>query len=276
MIDALEQKIKTHWAVFRTGDGSPVAKLCFTKFCQRIVQEHTKVLFLVTYKDKPLCVLKIMRSNSFNEKLKKEATAQKELLGEGVSTISNVLFEDNIDGRYLYAEEVVDGVPLSKKQAFKKEKEIVELIASFPSSGEITITAAAEIFEKHLPEGDERVTQLLQELQSTPVVLKTGLTHSDFGRPNILYRRGQFHIIDWERAGDRPFYLIDAVYFMIKLRRISGSDDWKKRALPIFMRYTGLDEKTANALYCIQSLFHHTYKHHPDVYQKLIAAFTSH
>lgn len=200
MIDELHALVINH---FGTG------QLRFTKFCQRIAGPETKVLFFVSKDGAPLCILKVMRSAEYNGMLKREKEAQESVPPYGSCRAPEVYFCGFVQGRYVYAEEVILGLPLTRKQAARHEREIVEFLNSLPK----------------------------------------GLTHGDLGTPNILKDGNDLVVIDWAHAGERPTPLIDAVYYMVRLRRIKDLADWRCRAMPVFMRYTGTNATEAEALY---------------------------
>jgi len=245
--------------------------LIVTKFCQRIVGQNTKVLFLVTCQEKPICIIKTIRDVRFNEKLKKEKEAQEKIKGSSVVVVPRVYFDGIMDGRYLYAEEVVLGKLISSRLAKKNEGEIVKMIQSFPVYGNISSKKLVDIFSECIPEEDSRLPVFIKYINGVDVVLKKGLTHSDFARPNIMVNFNKLYVIDWERAGERPIWLIDAVYFMVKLRGIRNIEEWNKKASPVFIRYTGVNTDTATALYCIHVVLEIFRKKYPERYNVVIS-----
>ena len=115
MIDTLQNIVLANWHTLPPSDSLPDRNsLLFTKFCQRIVQPHTKILFLVTYHGEPVCILKIMRSTKFNEKLKREKIAQTVAPSSHHLRAPRVFFDGYAGGFYVYAEEVAEGVPISR------------------------------------------------------------------------------------------------------------------------------------------------------------------
>lgn len=237
-----------------------------TKLCQRIASDNTKVLFYVTHRQKPLCIIKIMRSAQYNENLKREGSFQEKLAGAGIDCVPKIYFEGMIDGVYVYAEQVIAGELVSKRIAKKKEEEVVRLIKSFPTYDAISSEDIADVFARHNDAEDNDISALVDLLRSKNVFLKKGLAHSDLGRPNIMHENGKIYIIDWERAGNRPLWLSDAVYFMMKLRGIRSLAEWEKKAMPMFMRYCGVDADFAKAMYCVIKLYDIYYKKYPERY----------
>lgn len=273
MINELRESVVRNWSCLKQDDGCNVDELSFTKFCQRIVCENTKVLFLVTYKGNPLCIIKVMRNIRFNEKLKNEARAQKTIFSLNMSAVPRVYFEDMVGNLFIYGEEVISGLPISRRLALKKEREIIEIVKSFPVDGEISSRITAKVFDAHFHEKDDRIRRLIEHLYKSDVVLKKGLTHSDLGRPNILSHNSGVRFIDWERARERPFWLIDAVYFMVRLHKIRNIKEWNGKAAPILMRHTGITAEVAESLYVTLMLFEKSYRKYPEAYKKIISDF---
>ncbi len=277
MINELRNIILNNWNTLpHVGEDVPTAdQLSITKFCQRIVQPHTKVLFLVTFQNKPVCLIKIMRAVRFNKKLEREKKSQQTIKPSGIVYIPQVYFDGYSNGLYFYAEEVIQGLPISRKVALKKEKELVHFSSSFPTYGEITASNLASIISEHLPTDSNQFLKFhLEQLHESPAILKKGFTHSDFARPNLIHCSGRIYVIDWERAGDRPFWLLDAVYLMVRLRKIKDFEDWKKRAAPLLSYYTSITLESAGVLYSLLIIFEILYKKYPEHYKKLVSQFS--
>ena len=242
-----------------------------TKFCQHIGGPDTKVLLFITYKNRPLCVAKVMRDVRFDEKLRREKNAQEEAYGADVRAGARVYGAGTILGRDAYLEEIVEGVPMSRHEAEVHEEEIVRAVATFPVQGQVSSRALAEAITSFVPTESPHLVPLLQFLKhDTP--LRTGLAHGDMGRPNILSTKNSFRIIDWERAGERPFHLIDAVYFMMRLRKITSVSEWQERAAKDFERYTGAVTGESTALYALLMCYQTFKRKYPDRYEAVVSA----
>jgi len=230
----------------------------------------SKVLFLASYCGRLLCIVKIIRDSFFNDKLKKEKEAQEKFGKAGDMSSVQVCFESYIDGRYCYAEGVAPGKPLSARSACKLEKEIIKKISAFPVTGEVSTNDLTRIFFDSVPSGDAEGASLIKQLGNKTVFLKKGFSHGDFTRKNVLEKNGSFFLIDWDRAGDRPFWMIDAIHFMSGLRNINSFEDYKRDILPLFVEYTGVDIDIAKALCCIEAIFEILCKKYPKNYQDAV------
>mgnify|MGYP001558479707 FL=1 len=273
MIEHITQLIEKNWKYLPVAQIPCEKEAVFvTKFCQRIVGKDTKVLFLVTHKGTPVCVVKTTRDPDFNEKLRHEKESQEKVAVFGNISVPEVYFEAMVGGHCIYAEEVAQGKIIPKKTARKFEKKVVDFIAGFSSGGSMSSKELASIFLMFAPPDSTLITELARRIQSKDVLLKKGFTHSDFERPNILYRSGLLHIIDWGRAGDVPFRFIDAVYVIVGNRNIKNLEDWKK-IIPEFTLYTGVDGATAEVLYCIMVICKTLRKKYPERYFAVVDGF---
>lgn len=274
MIEKIIQLVENSWHLLPTGDVSCERRFLFvTKFCQRIVGKDTKVLFLVTHKESPICIIKMTRDVGYNEKLKHEKQSQESGMSIPPVFVPVVYFDGTIDGHYIYAEEVVEGSVVSERIARKYEKRIAGFIASFPFGGSISSSKVVSMFAEYISDTDKNMSIHLKCLKERNISLETGFTHSDFERPNILHRGGKLHIIDWGRAGDAPFRFIDLVYFIASGRRVKDIEGWKK-VIPIFTKYTGMDTATAEALYCIMMILKTLRKKHSEKYFAVVKEFS--
>lgn len=276
MSDELKALVGSHYKTLGiVGDAPDARELLVTKFCQRIVQPHTKVLFLVTHKNNLLCVVKMMRSPIYDAQLQREKRAQEEAGVQKSVRAPRVYFEGSVAGRYVYAEEVVEGLPVSKQVALAQETELLDFIGSLPTEGSIEVREVVDRVAAHVPQEEKRVAELLGRLARTGATLQKGLTHGDLGRPNILQDAEGLRVIDWERAGDCPIRLVDAAYLLGYLHDIKNVDDWNHRAAPVLMRHFGINAATAEALYCIQKIFEVLYKKYPERYRAAARALAA-
>lgn len=274
MIDDFCALIASKWASLQQEGTCEESALQFTKFCQRVVQPHTKVLFFVTYKGRPLCVLKVMRSPKWNDKLRNEKEAQASVTPMAHVASPVVFFDAMLDGLYVYAEQpIAKGMPISRSTAIAYEREIVELISSFPRYGEIDANVLSNLLVPYIPENEPTLPLPLETLRTSGAQLQTGFTHSDLGSPNILKDGDTLYMIDWEQAGTRPFFLLDAVYFMARARRVEGLSDWHHRCRSAFMEYTHSTATTADALFSLFVILRVLQKRHAERYSAVIAEF---
>lgn len=190
MIDNLRTLVISH--LYSKDEINPT-ELQFTKFCQRIVGPHTKVLFLVTYRGRYVCIIKTVRYPEFNVNLQREKRAQGTARAVGLVRAPRIYFEGTVGERYVYAEEVIDGPPISKKKLMKRMPEIQAFASAFPKQGSIS---AKELHAKLAP--------YIPDIEMMKDTYELQLTHGDLGRPNILDTGQELVVIDWERAGDIP------------------------------------------------------------------------
>ena len=259
------EQSKTNVSFPDVGSGSG---LSISKFCQRIAGPHTKVLFLVVHKQKPICIVKIVRSADYNERLKKEKEAQVRAATHltGIS-VPRVYSDGYIGEHYVYAEEVVSGRVLSRKNAKDRVREVIRGIASIPKSRHcISTSHMIEVVRKKIPLIESAViNKSLSFLASTSQDLISAFSHSDLGRVNMLLRDdGVLFLIDWERANRKPLWLFDAVYFLLTLYRVKTIDEWREYPAQILIREAGTSREYADLLYHTILLCVELQKHYPE------------
>ena len=261
-----------NWAKLKVFERCPMptGTIRLAKFYHGRASWQGKVLFLATYNGSPICLVKTTRDANFNEKLKKEKDAQEKFGQVKNLAAPAVYFDGSINGYYFYAEEVIVGQPLGVSAAFQKEKEVMELARSFGATGQISAQALADIFQANAPAQDAPLKELISGLASSGVVLKTGFSHGDLTRKNIIESQGQLRLIDWERAGQRPFWLLDAVHFFATLRDIKDLTDWQRRGQEAFCQSAGAAPAEALALYRVEALLEIFCKQYPERYAAII------
>jgi tRNA A-37 threonylcarbamoyl transferase component Bud32 len=249
---------------------APSELILLTKFHHGRASIHSKVLFLATCGQELLCLIKVARDNSANEKIQREKSAQEKFTQAFGFPAPRVYFESIIEAKYVYAEEVVPGQPLSEKSARQKEADIIDAIFSLPVLGEISASSVAKILLENILPQDSEALDIIRCLNSKDVLLKKGFSHGDFTRKNIINANGCLRLIDWERAGERPFWLLDAVHFMVTLRNIKNQAEWKTQAEPFFVRQTKIEAVSATALYCVEAILEIFCKKYSEKYKEVI------
>jgi predicted Ser/Thr protein kinase len=245
MRDALTVLIEKHWAVYGITGACDRGALGITKFCQRVVQPHTKVLFFVSYCGRPLCILKTVRAPEFNENLLREATHQAAAPHTAVLSAPKVYWVDQVDGRAVYAEEYIDALPVTISDYRALRSHMTEFVKALPHGG--TVRSDEFIAQiAHLLPDDPVIAEHARVLTDAKADLALGLTHGDLGRQNILGTAGRAWIVDWERSGDIPFSDFDSTDYTVKVRGTMRPE-----------------------LLALRNLYAALYKRFPEAYQKI-------
>lgn len=243
------------------------------KFSQRVAKFNTKMLFLVSVFGEPVCVVKAMRDPAYDAQLKHEADAQAAMVLSGVHTVPRVLYEGEVQRHYVYAESFIDGHTISPKEAIRHLPEIIALVASFPKGEAFDGERLLELYQKYAPAHDAQYAAHVAQLMRTKVPIHRGATHSDLGRVNIMKSSGGLRIIDWERANQRPIWLIDAAYFIVRTLRVRNEHTWLQAGVPLLVRYAGCTEVYAQALYHHLRILDILRYQHPIRYKKVVSDF---
>jgi predicted Ser/Thr protein kinase len=224
MIDELTTLIEKHWTTYGRTDACERDALSFTKFCQRVVQPHTKVLYLVSYKRRPLCILKTVRAPEYSKNLLREATHQALAPKTNVLSAPIVFWTDEVNRRAVYAEEYIDALPVTLSEYRALLPEITTFAHALPHSGSVRSDEFAERIAPYLPP-DPVLQRHLVTLRELKAPLALGLTHGDMGRQNVLGTRQRAWIVDWERSGDVPVHAFDSVDVFLKLNKHATPED---------------------------------------------------
>lgn len=264
MIDDLARLIDKYWDSYRIGGACDTRALSFTKFCQRIVGHHTKVLFFVTYRGAPLCIIKTVRFPEFSDALRNEARAQSSAPRTTTLSAPRVLWEDVSVDRAVYAEEYIDSAPVSVATYSALQREIVVFSGALPHAGTVRADRFISDIKPHLPT-DTIIARHRGVLEKSSTVLELGMTHGDLGRQNILGTKSQAWIVDWERSGDIPFRYFDAVTYFMRLYR--GDVNAQLRAVQNSLT---LDKEGAETILAVTNIYMSLYKKYPDAYQEIV------
>lgn len=248
MIDELAALIEKHWATF--GIQRPYERngISVTKFCQRVVQPHTKVLFFVTFCGAPLCILKTVRTSHHNENLLREAKHQAAAPHTAVLSAPKVFWTDAVLGRAVYAEEYIDALPVTLREYQSLLPEVTAFSQALQRFGTVRSDEFADSIASYLPD-DPVIQRHLATLRDLKAPLTLGFTHGDMGRQNILGTWQRAWIIDWERAGDVPAYAFDVIDVQLKLNKYAVPED--------------------KLLYAVRSIYAALFRRFPDVYRRV-------
>ncbi|MCL9972282.1 MAG: hypothetical protein NBV63_02650 [Candidatus Pacebacteria bacterium] len=248
MIDELSTLIEEQWVTYRRTDSYDQGALAFTKFCQRAVQPHTKVLYFVSYKRAPLCILKTVRAPEYNEHLKREATHQARAPKTNVLSAPTVFWVGEVRGRVVYAEEYIDALPVTVDDYRALMPEIAVFSNALPQYGTMQSDEYADRIAPYLPK-DPVLERHLTTLRERKASLTLGLTHGDMGRQNILGTRQRAWVVDWERSGDVPVHGFDGMDVLLKLNKHAVPDD--------------------TLLFAVRNIHVALYRRFPDEYRRL-------
>lgn len=240
-----------------------------TKFCQRIVSLHTKVLFLIQYLGQPICLAKTVRDVKYNNKLRFEKENQSNARQTGILKVPEVFFESEIQGRYIYFEEVVLGDMISSRSILKNERDIIKSIAEFPIKKEIDSRNLYNRLNGYLPP-HHPLYSLMSPISKYNGTIKIGITHNDFARQNLVQSKGGIYLIDWERSGECPLWLVDAVSFVVKIKKIKNLEDWMSRGAPLLVSYAQVGLEYVTVIYCIMSIMNYERNKNTTRYDDLV------
>lgn len=266
MIDEFSKLIEKNWSTYGSTEPYERDRISLTKFCQRVVQPHTKVLFFVTYRSAPLCILKTVRAPEHSANLRREAAHQAAAPQVGVLSAPHVFWVDEVEGNAVYAETYVDALPVSLKGYRALTREIAAFSTALPHAGAVRSDVLADRITSFLPD-DLIIAKHLQVLREERVNLELGMTHGDLGRQNVLGTKRRAWVIDWERAGDIYIRHFDVAAYVLRLYRHNEAQ--QAGALADILT---LNKSTAKTLLAVTALMVRLYKQYPNAYRAVVDA----
>ncbi len=251
MITPIKKSVENHLGV-------AAEKLSVSCFYHGSANPDRKILFLVCDGVRPVCMVKMMWDSRYDTQLQHECEAQKkaaELLT--LMNIPEVLFEDTINGRRIYAETIAPGGPVGKRHA-------VDYLA--------LICRQQNMIEKGELFSLGKVATLLGivagELDDTPV--HRAWSHGDLTYANLIDGDEGVFVIDWERFNERPIWGIDLIHYLVRVFDIKTVDDLR-RALHLAHLPIDADEAYLTAVYKADVFLERLDKTRHDDYERLVS-----
>ncbi len=258
----------------------PSAEISVAKFYNGQASRNSKVLFLVSRKRLPLYVIKVMRLKEFNVALEKESYNQ--VAGDNLISsvrVPKVAWTGMIDGFFVVIEEAVEGITLGKLDSQRYLVHISDYQKKVAQGKKVLLRDIMQTIDalsiQSDSEYDETHDLLMAEIAHNPeAYLFVGKNHGDLTYRNVIIdASGNLVLIDWEYAGDRPFWGLDFVHFFARsfgvdhrIDTIAGRRDVFKSHLDQWssVHQQGLDLDYFARAYLLDYLF--------DIFQKNIPA----
>jgi hypothetical protein len=201
----------------------PSTEISIAKFYNGQAGKSSKVLFLVSRKGSPLYIIKVMRSKDFNVALEKESCNQT-VNSNLISSIGvpKVVWTGVIDGFFVMIEQAVVGVTLSKLDSQRYVTQILDYQKKIIQGKKILLLDIVQRIDALSVDGDSEYSEtrelLMAEIAHSPeAYLFAGKNHGDLTYRNIIIGADDnLVLIDWEYAGDRPFWGLDFVHFFVR------------------------------------------------------------
>lgn len=256
MITSIKNIVQRHLGV-------RAEKLSVSCFYHGFASPDRKILFFVSDGVRPLCMVKMMWDGRHDAQLRHECASQKKAANLlTCASVPEVLFEDMIGERVLYAETVVPGTPIGKKRA----ADYLGLICRQQNAIEKGELLSLKDSALSLGIGAE-------ELDDTPVF--RAWSHGDLTYANIIDGREGVSIIDWERFNERPIWGIDLVHYLVRVFDIKSIDDFR-RAIHLAHLSIDADEAYLTAVYKADTFFERLDKTCHKEYELLVSTLAGH
>ena len=262
MITAIKETVSEHFDI-------PASQLSVSKFFHSSEAPSAKVLFLVTDGQQPVCLIKMMRDATFNDRLKHEINGQRQARSELTNfVVPEVFLTTEISGRYVVAEAVMDGTPVGRDKALSYIDQVYSYQQQIPKASEFSIPIFVEAI-RDSGINSSVVTQLIYDLQSMDCPLYRAWTHGDLTFMNIIRTGNRLAIIDWERYGERPVWGIDLVHYLVRAYGVSNRNSFKI-ALTQCSNISPDDYDYFERVYILDELFDELHKKHREELDSIV------
>ncbi len=251
MVTSIKKSVEKHL-------GIPAEFLSVSCFYHGSAHPDKKILFLVCDGTRQVCMVKMMWNSHYDAQLRHECEAQKKAASLLTSVrVPEVLFEDTINGRLLYAETIAPGAPVGKRRAL----DYLNLI-----SRQQNLIEKGEMFSLL------QVATLLGIVAEglDDALVYRAWSHGDLTYANLIDGHEGPFIIDWERFGERPIWGIDLIHYLVRVFDIKNLDDFR-RALHLTRLPIDADEEYLTAVYKADVFLEKLDKTHHVDYERLVS-----
>lgn len=251
MVTLIKKSVEKHL-------GIPADSLSVSCFYHGSAYPDKKILFLVCDGTRQVCMVKMMWDSRYNAQLHYECEAQRKAASLlTLMRVPEVLFEDTINGRAIYAEIVAPGAPVGKRRALdylnliSRQQNLIEKGEMFSLS---QVATSLGIMTEGLDEA----------------LVHRAWSHGDLTYANIIDGRVGLFIIDWERFGERPIWGIDLIHYLVRVFDIKNVEDLR-HTLHLIRLPIDADEAYLIAVYKADTFLESLDKTRHDDYERLVA-----
>lgn len=201
-----------------------IGDISLSKFFHGDGKRSEKILFLVTVKGKPVCMLKVMRDVGLNDQLTKEYEAQDIACSQKITSADQIslkipknIFKSSILGFVITAEEVILGTVVDKNSAAKYLKNVVNFERAIKpedvSAKKIKIGDIISSLGSYSVD-NELVAVLKKNIEKK---ITNSFSHGDLTFRNLIVDdSGSPVLIDWQHSWIRPIWGLDFVHYYVR------------------------------------------------------------
>lgn len=238
--------------------GIPADSLSVSCFYHGSAHPDKKILFLVCDGMQQVCMVKMMWDSRYDAQLRHECEAQKKAASLlTLARVPEVLFEDTINGRAMYAEAIAPGAPVGKRRAL----DYLNLI-----SRQQNLIKKGEMFS--LLQVATLLGIVVEGLDD--VLVHRAWSHGDLTYANFIDGNEGPFIIDWERFDERPIWGIDLVHYLVRVFNIKDVGGFRE-ALSLTNLPVDANESYLTAVYKADVFLERLDKTRHAEYERLVA-----
>ena len=284
MIDKLKKIIvdnKDNINIDLNQDFCDPKKIKISKFHHSQENLDSKLLFLFTYEGKVKGIIKMMRDSNYNNKLEKECLAQ-EQMGKLLNNffVPKIYFKSEIDGFFVYCEEVITGEVLGKKKAKQYVDKVYQYQNELNKEKEIKLSKIIHILESNQIKDNDYLAllnDLVKNTKKTSEKIYIAKEHGDLTHMNIIRSKlNKFYLIDWENFGDRIFWGIDFSHYFIRANSIEEEKQFIYHIKKFSQKNNfNLDLNYFLNIYFLDTIFDLLQKKYREIYYQVISQIKS-
>lgn len=214
-----------------------------SKFFHGNPATSTKVLFFVSYKNKPFCIIKMVRDLEWNDLIEREINGIRYFNSLELKT-PKILSFGQVNSLNYVCQELIQGQSVGKRE----EKNIFPLVAKYHNlvnKGKIIkinliLDAIKDLNIKNDREY-EQVISLLNERKNNDIYIAN--QHGDLTYKNIIKDKDSIVFIDFENFGLRSFWGSDITHYLTRMTNVYDLYKKSKIVSETMFLFVGMTKK---------------------------------
>lgn len=243
MIDNIKNIIKENKEELGLNDFS-FEEIKVSKFFHGAPSYSTKVIFFISYQNKPICLIKVVRNSEENDLIEREIDGIKHFNFVGLKT-PKILGSGKIDNLKYVCQEILPGQPAGKNKEIMIFSKVANYHKSVVKTKKIKIKEILEPIKTLSFPPDTEMSQTLEELSlKKDNEIYIASQHGDLTYKNLIINSGgEISFIDFENFGLRSVWGIDITHYM---SRMTDANNVKRSSFDTASYFVSASKKYRN------------------------------
>lgn len=217
MIDEIKNIVIENKKSFNL-DNFSLSEIKISKFFHGRPSTSNKVLFFVSLKNNPICLIKMVRDSGDNNLIQREIEGIRYFHSLNLKT-PEIFSNGEINGGSYFCQSILRGVPVGKDKEVKVFPDIAKYHKTIPKTEKIKIKKILEPIKTLKASSDKAISKILEQLslrENNEIFIAN--QHGDLTYKNLIIdNKGEISFIDFENFGLRSIWGIDVVHYMIRI-----------------------------------------------------------